>query len=91
MLAWYGVYVDIYRRLSNKGPPRSYNPCSAAGGDADGVRRMRGSPFGSDVVDQPAFQRWFGEDAFAVVVSGYNNFNSYAYLGGGQARALVCE
>jgi hypothetical protein len=31
------------------------------------------------------------EDAFAVVVSGYNEANSYAYLGGGQARALVCE
>lgn len=31
------------------------------------------------------------DDAFAVVVSGYNNFNSYAYLGGGQARALICE
>ncbi|MCR9160699.1 MAG: hypothetical protein ACE37F_20695 [Nannocystaceae bacterium] len=31
------------------------------------------------------------DDPFAVVVSGYNNFNSYAYLGGGQARALVCE
>jgi|GEM_PF-1420844 len=31
------------------------------------------------------------EDAFAVVVSGYNQDNSYAYLGGGQARALVCE
>ncbi len=31
------------------------------------------------------------EDPFSVVVSGYNSFNSYAYLGGGQARALVCE
>ena len=31
------------------------------------------------------------DDAFAVVVSGYNQANSYAYLGGGQARALVCE
>jgi len=30
-------------------------------------------------------------DAFAVVVSGYNEDNSYAYLGGGQARALICE
>ncbi|MBV1862654.1 MAG: hypothetical protein KUG77_29805 [Nannocystaceae bacterium] len=30
-------------------------------------------------------------DAFAVVVSGYNQDNSYAYLGGGQARALICE
>lgn len=30
-------------------------------------------------------------DPFAVVVSGYNQDNSYAYLGGGQARALVCE
>ena len=31
------------------------------------------------------------EDPFSVVVSGYNSFNSYAYLGGGQARALICE
>ncbi|MEM6292161.1 MAG: IgGFc-binding protein [Myxococcota bacterium] len=31
------------------------------------------------------------DDAFSVLVSGYNQDNSYAYLGGGQARALVCE
>ena len=31
------------------------------------------------------------EDAFSVLVSGYNQDNSYAYLGGGQARALICE
>lgn len=30
-------------------------------------------------------------EPFAVLVSGYNDDNSYAYLGGGQARALVCE
>lgn len=31
------------------------------------------------------------DDPISVVVSGYNQANSYAYLGGGQARALVCE
>lgn len=31
------------------------------------------------------------DDPFSVVVSGYNSANSYAYLGGGQARALICE
>ncbi len=31
------------------------------------------------------------DDPISVVVSGYNSANSYAYLGGGQARALACE
>ena len=64
-LEYYNIYVDILARLSNR-TPRSYHPFAAAGADAEGVRRSRGSPFGSDILDQPHFRAWFGERAFQV-------------------------
>ena len=64
-LEYYNIYVDILARLSNR-TPRSYHPFAAAGADAEGVRRSRGSPFGSDICDQPHFRSWFGERAFQV-------------------------
>ena len=48
-LEYYNIYVDILARLSNR-TPRSYHPFAAAGADAEGVRRSRGSPFGSDIL-----------------------------------------
>ena len=61
----YSIYVDLLSRLKNR-RARSYHPFAAAGADAEGVRRVRGVPFGSDLLDQPEFRAHFGERAFQV-------------------------
>ena len=65
LIEWYTLYVDIYRVMAGR-PPRTYHPFSAAGADAEGVRRAGGQPHGSDSHDQPAFRSWFGDEAFEV-------------------------
>ena len=64
-LEYYSIYVDILSRLAKR-TPRSYHPFAAAGADALGVRRARGTPYGSDWIDQPHFRGWFGDRAFQV-------------------------
>jgi hypothetical protein len=55
----YSIYVDLLSRLKNR-RARSYHPF------AEGVRRSRGVPFGTDHLDQPEFRAHFGDQAFKV-------------------------
>ena len=63
MLAWYAAYVDLFRRLRGR-PPTSAHAFCGGGGDAEGVRRSRGVPYGQDLHDQPAFRDRFGDGSF---------------------------
>ena len=72
-LEYYAIYVDILARMSKR-TPRSYHPFAAAGADALGVRRARGTPYGSDWVDQPHFREWL------LLILGYQGADNLSVL-----------
>ena len=64
MLAWYGLYVMILRRLESGETPSVVSLFCGGGGDMEGKRRAGGTGIGVDATDQPEFRRRFGDEAF---------------------------
>ena len=62
---WYGQYVRILKRLSKRTPTAVSGFCGGGGSD-EGVRRCGGTSVGFDFVEQPEFQRRFGEASFSL-------------------------
>ena len=63
---WLRTYAEILKRRRN-GQITTAHLCSSAGGDSEGVRRMGGTVFGVDIVDQPSYRRRFGKEAFEIM------------------------
>lgn len=65
VLAWYGQYVLLHRRLHSGFTPTAVVTFSGQGGTSEGIRRAGGASHGQDLRDQPRYRGWFGDNRFS--------------------------
>ena len=64
VLDWYGLYVDLLRRLRSGKVPTSLELFCGEGGKSAGVQRARGASHGVDSRDQERYRSRFGSENF---------------------------
>ena len=64
VLQWWGLYVDVLRRVQSGVSPGVLHGFCGGGGATEGTRRAGGASYGADLRPMPDYVRRFGETSF---------------------------